>query len=72
MPAVARHRMEAYDGQIYTVDCHVGERFGRIGFLSQAPGSHQYLMHQNFCTCTLVETGEKGHAMFEWGWRSIA
>jgi hypothetical protein len=56
MPAMVRFEMADTEGGTFTVQADVANRLASIPFYFQKPGALGYLMIENFCECTLIET----------------
>ena len=72
MPATVEYKTNDVYGRPFTVVADIANRVGFVPLMSEAPigNGYSYSIVENFCPVTLLETGEKGHALVEIGFNS--
>jgi len=70
MPETVRFRFADPAGKTFTISADVSQRLGCVPLSGEKPdrGLAEYLCIDNFCRCTLEETGERGYAMIQVGY----
>jgi len=72
MPAQVEFRFSDVYGRTFNVMADIAGRYGHVPLVAEAASSSGFSYHivENFCPVTLLETGERGHALVEMGFNS--